>query len=306
MSSPPDITAANSRLGVSLMCCATVVLASMDAVTKILAGLFDPPQILLVRWAIFLALALALAGHAQGGVRRAAISRRPWLQVGRAVLLVVEIGVFIVAFGNLQLAEVIAIAASAPLIITALSVPVLGEKVGVHRWTSVAVGFVGVLIILRPGFGVVDPFHLLTLVGAVMWASYQLMTRLAGRRDSPEVSMFYLGAVGFAVLAAIAPFFWRPPTMTEWGLLLLAGGLGAVGHFLIIKALALAPASTVQPFTFLTFVWAIGLGWLVFDALPDGPTVLGALIIIASGLYVFHREHRKRAEPKEIPDPRDR
>ena len=139
-----------------------------------------------------------------------------------------------------------------------------------------------------------------------MWASYQLMTRLAGRRDSPEVSMFYLGAVGFAVLAVVAPFFWRPPTVTEWGLVLLAGGLGAAGHFLIIKALALAPASTVQPFTFLTFVWAIGLGWLVFDALPDGPTVLGALIIIASGLYVFHREHRQRAEPKEIPAPRDR
>lgn len=286
----------NPSLGIILILVATIVLSCMDALTKILAAVFEPPQILVVRWAIFLMLALMMAARG-GGLQAAMRSRRPVLQTARALLLVVEIGVFIVAFGNLQLAEVHAIGASAPLLITALSVPFLGEKVGIRRWLSVAVGFIGVLIILRPGFGAVNPYHLVTLGGVVLWSSYQIMTRMVGREDSAETSMFYLGAVGFVVLLLVAPFFWRPPTIGEWGLLLLAGLLGAIGHFLIIKALSLAAASTLQPFTFLSFVWAILLGWLVFEALPDGQTVLGAAVIIASGLYIFHREHYRRRVP---------
>lgn len=304
----PSAAPANLVKGGAFLVLAVLMFDTMGAIVKYLSANYPPQQLSLFRNLFGLLPSAAVlfatsAWHAAG---------RPWrirqwrLGLARGGFVALAQFCFYAALGHLAFATATTLAFAGPLIITALSVPVLGEKVGVHRWTSVAVGFVGVLIILRPGFGAVDPFHLLTLVGAVMWASYQLMTRLAGRRDSPEVSMFYLGAVGFAVLAVVAPFFWRPPTVTEWGLLLLAGGLGAVGHFLIIKALALAPASTVQPFTFLTFVWAIGLGWLVFDALPDGPTVLGALIIIASGLYVFHREHRQRAEPKEIPAPRDR
>ena len=296
MTSTHITAGSNPRLGIMLILVATIVLSCMDALTKILAAVFEPPQILVVRWAVFLTLALLMAARG-GGIKRAMRSKRPVLQIARALLLVIEIGVFIVAFGNLQLAEVHAIGASAPLLITALSVPFLNEKVGIRRWLSVAVGFLGVVIILRPGFGMVNPYHLVTLGGVVLWSSYQIMTRMVGREDSPETSMFYLGAVGFVVLIVVAPFFWRPPTASEWAMLAPAGALGAIGHFLIIKALSLAAASTLQPFTFASFVWAIVLGWLVFEALPDAATVLGAGIIIASGLYIFHREHYHRHRP---------
>ena len=286
-------TEAQHRRGVLLICCATVCMASLDAVTKLLAGLFEPPQILLIRWVIFLSAGLALTARHHVNLRDAFVSQRPRLQIARALVLTALSGVFVLAFKHLQLAEVIAIAASAPLIVTALSKPFLGESHGWERWASVIVGFIGVLIILRPGFGVFNPFHLLSLVGAVMWASYQILTRLVGRHDRAEVSMLYLGLIGVICLAVIAPLVWRAPTPGEWGLLLLTGALAVVAHFLIIKALVLAPASAIQPFNFLTFVWAVGFGWLLFDDLPDGATLLGATIIIASGIYVFHSEYRR-------------
>ena len=291
---------AQHRLGVLLICCATVCMASLDAVTKILAGLFDPPQILLIRWVIFLSAGLALTTRNQVSLKHAFVSQRPRLQIFRALVLTALSGVFVLAFKNLQLAEVIAIAASAPLIVTALSKPILGESHGWGRWASVLIGFVGVLIILRPGFGVFNPFHLLSLVGAVMWASYQILTRLAGRHDRAEVSMLYLGLVGVVCLTVIAPLVWRAPSLQEWGLLILTGVLAVIAHFLIIKALVLAPASAIQPFNFLTFVWAVGFGWLLFDDLPDGPTLLGAAIVIASGVYIFHSEYRRDKGGREL------
>ncbi|MGB1007802.1 MAG: DMT family transporter, partial [Thalassobaculaceae bacterium] len=162
-------TKAQHRLGVALICCATVCMASLDAVTKILADLFDPPQILLIRWVIFLSAGLALTARHRVNPRRAFVSQRPGLQIIRALVLTALSGVFVLAFKNLQLAEVIAIAASAPLIVTALSKPLLGESLGWRRWASVIVGFIGVLIILRPGFAAFNPSHLLSLVGAMMW-----------------------------------------------------------------------------------------------------------------------------------------
>ena len=112
--------------------------------------------------------------------------------------------------------------------------------------------------------------------------------------------MLYLGLVGVVCLTVIAPLVWRAPSLQEWGLLILTGVLAVIAHFLIIKALVLAPASAIQPFNFLTFVWAVGFGWFLFDDLPDGPTLLGAAIIIASGVYVFHSEYRRDKGGREL------
>jgi drug/metabolite transporter (DMT)-like permease len=179
-----------------------------------------------------------------------------------------------------------------PLIVTALSVPLLGEKVGARRWSAIAVAFLGVLVILRPGPGVIYPGALLALLCAFMFAFYQVFTRMVGRDDGPAVTLFYTALIGVLGLSAIGPFFWTWPDATGWALFGLVSMLGASGHFLLIHALRLAPASSLQPFSYSMLVWATIVGFLFFDTLPDVLTVLGALVIAASGLYAFARERR--------------
>jgi drug/metabolite transporter (DMT)-like permease len=176
--------------------------------------------------------------------------------------------------------------------VTALSVPLLGEQVGVRRWTAVGVAFVGVLIILRPGIGVFEPYALLPLIAAAMWALYQVLTRIVGRSDPPMITLFYSVVVGAAGLTLLIPFVWQPPDLQGWGLLVFAAVAGALAHYLLINALQLAPAVILQPLSYMMVVWATLVGFIVFGDLPDAMTVLGAVIIVGSGLYVVARERR--------------
>ena len=182
-----------------------------------------------------------------------------------------------------------------PLIITALSALVLGEFVGPRRWAAVAVGFVGVVVILRPGLGVFNPAALIPLAGAALFAVYQIMTKVVARRDSMVTILLYTGWIGFALTSITGPFYWTPPDLKGWILLPIAGFMGVVGHLLLIKALELAPASVLQPFNYTLLIWATAVGFLVFGDLPDTVTVLGAGIVVASGLYTWWRE-RVRAK----------
>ena len=206
-----------------------------------------------------------------------------------------EIGLFIWTITVLPLANAHAILAITPLLVTALSVPLLGERVGIRRWSAIGVAFLGMLIILRPGQGVMHPMALVALICAAMFALYQILTRIVGRADPPLTTLFYTAVIGGIGLTLIGPFYWTAPDARGWALFALVAALGAGGHFLLIKALQLAPASTLQPFSYTILIWATVIGFVVFGNLPDLLTVVGALIITSSGIYTFARERRGRA-----------
>jgi drug/metabolite transporter (DMT)-like permease len=190
------------------------------------------------------------------------------------------------------LAETHAVAATSPLIVIALGVLFLGERAGLARWLAVAAGLVGVLLILRPGFRSFDWPLLLPLAGAVLWASYQVLTRLAARHDQPDTTLLWSAIVAFVVMSFVGPFVWRWPSATAWALLVAISLIGAVAHYALIKALDYAEAGALQPYAYMLLVWATVLGFLVFGNVPDGWTIVGAIVVVAGGLYSWHHDRR--------------
>jgi len=290
--------AAGIPRGIALTVLAILVFASMDVCSKLLAGAaggFMPViQIIWLRFVLFAPLAIVMAYRPGEGVRWR--SRRPWFQLARVILLVIEMWLFIAAFAVLPLADAHAIGAIAPLLVTALSVPLLGERVGWRRWAAVTVGFVGMMIILRPGLSAIGVGSVYALFGAALWALYQIVLRIVGRHDGAETTALWTNLVGAALTTAIGPFFWQAPTPTGWTILGIVTVLGGFGHLIYTRAFTLAPASTLQPFSYLLLVFAALFGWLFFGDLPDIPTIIGASLIVASGLYTFHRERVRAAE----------
>jgi len=279
-----------SARGVALMLGSMALLACMDAVSKILAADYPIPQILWVRAAMFAAFAVAMTRRI--GLRRAWRSSRPGLQLFRTLLMLVEMGVFVLAFTYLPLAEVHAIAASSPLLVIVLAAPLLGERVSRARWCAVLAGFVGVLAIVRPGFQEIGPGLLIALLGALLWAVYQILLRLVSRTDRSETTLLWSGVVGALALTAIGPFTWRAPDLEGWLWLALLGALGAGAHLLLILALEAVPAAALQPYSYALLVAATLVGYLGFGEAPDAWTVAGAVAIVASGLFAFYRERR--------------
>tara|TARA_Y100000588_G_scaffold4906_1_gene6041 strand:+ start:155 stop:1042 length:888 start_codon:yes stop_codon:yes gene_type:complete len=261
---------------------------SMDAVSKHLTSSLPVIEILWVRYLFFALFGFLLAVHYSGlrGLRTSI----PFLQIARGLALVFEIVLFTYAFRYLPLADAHVMAASVPLIVLALAVPILKERVGHRRWFAVVLGFLGVLIILRPGFGNWQPILFLPLLGAFGFAVYLVLTRMAAKFDTIGTSAFYTGLVGLSVLSIFLPLEWKTPTIEEWGWLLLASVLGLCGHISVIKALSMAEASVLQPFFYVVLVWATFLGFIIFDDIPDFITIIGACIIVGSGLYAWYRE----------------
>ena len=281
--------------GILLLVFATFVFACQDAVTKHLAQTYATPQIIWIRYVFFAVFATIVAGwHVP--IKQAVKSTRPVLQVIRSLVILVEIGTFVVAVRVLSLVEIHAIMASFPLIVTAMSAVFLKETVGIRRWAAVLVGFIGILVILRPGLGVFRVEALIALAAAFLFALYQVLTKVAGRTDKSSTSMLYMAVVGAAVLTAIGPFYWIEPTPEAWLWLGVLSVTGVIGHSSLIYALSLAPASSLQPFNYTLLLWATIVGYLVFDNLPDLWTIVGGAIVVASGLYTIYRE-RRRAVP---------
>jgi drug/metabolite transporter (DMT)-like permease len=294
------MTADGNKSGILVMILAMFVLASMDAISKYLVAIYGVPQILWIRALVFVVFAVAVARPRH--LRRALKSARPGLQIGRSLILVCETAIFIVAFRYLPLADVHAVAALAPLIATALAIPLLGERVGARRWTAVAMGFVGVVIIIRPGLGVFHWTALLPLVAAFFWGLYQVLVRLVSAHDGAATTTLYTALVAALAWSGVSLYqgHWQAPDAVGWGLLLLLGLMASLAHFLVIKALELAPASVLQPFGYTLMLWAVVMGYLVFDHIPDALTLAGAAIVVASGLYALYREsaaHDARPQP---------
>lgn len=289
----PSASSSDASKGIALILASTVVFGVQDAITKHLAQDLAASQIVMVRFTAFALFILILVARKPGGVRRATAAKRPWLQIVRSLILVAEIGLFAYSIRTLGLAEIHSILAVFPLIATALSVPLLGERVGIRRWSAVFVGFLGVLVILRPGMGVFDVNALLALVCAFLYGLYNVLTRLVSTDgDSGDTTIFYTAVVGWVAVICVGPWFWTWPSAEMWFWLACLSTTGITGHWMLIKALEAAPASVLQPFNYGLLVCATIIGFLVFGNLPDFWTVVGACIVVGSGLYTIFRERR--------------
>ncbi|MCC1492196.1 DMT family transporter [Cognatishimia sp. F0-27] len=286
------MTEQNTRLGIALMVATTFVFAMQDGISRHLATEYNVMMVVMIRYWFFAAFVIAVAARAPGGVAAAARTSQPWLQIFRGALLVVEINVMVVAFVYLGLVESHAVFACYPLLIAALSGPVLGEHVGWRRWAAIGVGFVGVLIILQPDDGVFSPYAVIPLVAALMFALYGLLTRYAARLDSAATSFFWTGTAGAVTATVIGVWFWEAMTGTDW---LWMGALcvtGVLGHGLLIKTYEVAEASAVQPFAYLQLMFSAALGILVFGEVLRWNVAFGAALIVLAGVFTLLRTRR--------------
>lgn len=277
--------------GIALMCGALACFACLDCMAKFLSGSMDTLQVVWARYTGALAVALAISNP----FSRPALMKtgRPTLQVGRSVLLLASTLFNFFALRYLQLDQALAIVFSTPFFVAILSGPVLGEWVGPRRWAAICVGFVGVLLVARPGFGGIHPAALISLAAAFFYAAYSISTRMLSRTDSSETTLFYSNLVGAAAMLPIVPFVWTTPRDPLIMLLMVVcGAFGTVGHYLLILAHRLAPPALLAPFIYTQIVWVIALGYLVFADVPSRWTLTGAAVVIASGLYILYREQR--------------
>ncbi|MCP5088751.1 MAG: DMT family transporter [Rhodobacteraceae bacterium] len=288
------MTATNPRLGIFLMVGATLVFAFQDGISRHLAAEYNVMMIVMIRYWFFAGFVVALARIKHGGVRETARTSQPVLQIFRGFLLAAEIVVTVQAFVYLGLIETHAVFASYPLLIAALSGPVLGEIVGWRRWAAIGIGFVGMLVILQPGVRVFSPAALIPLTAAVMFALYGLLTRFAARKDTATTSLFWTGIGGCIVMSVIGPFFWEPMSGPDWWWMALLCITGVLGHYLLIKCYEVAEAGSVQPFAYLQLVFVSVIGLTVFHEDLHKSTALGAGLIVCAGLYTLWRERMRK------------
>jgi drug/metabolite transporter (DMT)-like permease len=289
------VTRQDTRKGILLMVATTLVFAAQDGLSRHLAEAANVMMVVMVRFWFFGAFVCLLAARAPGGLRGAVATRYPAIQVLRGVLLAAEVCVMVLGFVHLGLIEAHAVFTCYPLLVAALSGPVLGERVGWRRWAAVGVGFLGVLVILRPGVAVFSPWALVPLAAAAMFALYGLLTRYVARADAASVSFFWTGVSGCVAMTLAGLWFWQPMGARDWALMALLCGMAALGHWLLIRAYAVAEASAVQPFAYLQLVWASAIGILVFGEVVELPVVAGAALVVLAGLFTLWRERVRAA-----------
>ena len=286
-------------LGIPLMLAAMVGITAVDAIAKHVASSLSGVQ---VAWGYFTFIAITLATGftiARIPPRRWLRTRNPGLQLLRAGCLVGSLSMLFVSLQYLELADATVISFAAPLFVTALSWPVLKERVGPHRWAAVLLGWAGVVVVIRPGLGIVHWAAVLPLIGAVFFAGFQLVTRIITACDDHLATLFYTSAGGALLLTLAMPVFWQWPAPETWAWMALSGAIGAGAHFLMINAFAVTEASLLAPFNYSRIFWAVAIGWFAFQDLPDVATLAGGGLIVVSGLYVFWREQvsQRRADP---------
>ena len=278
-------------IGIALMCGAVACFACLDAMAKYLVGHLDTLQVVAMRFVTAFLVALVVSNPiTRPGLLR---TTRPGLQVVRGLMLVSTTIFNFFAFRFLQLDEALAILFSTPFLVAILAGPILGEWVGWRRWTAIGIGFIGVLVVIRPGLGGMQWAALLSVAAAILYAGYSIATRMVMRHDSAETTLFCANLVGAVIMLLALPLVWTaPPSPLDFALLLGVGAFGSLGHFLLILAHHRAPASVLSPFIYTQLVWASALGYLIFAHVPSGWTLAGAAIVVASGLYLLNRERK--------------
>jgi drug/metabolite transporter (DMT)-like permease len=288
------MTEQNTRKGIWLMIATTLVFASQDALSRHLAESYSVFMVVMVRFWVHAAFVLALAARRPGGLAAAAQTSQPWVHVLRGLLLAGEICIMVLAFTRLGLVETHAVFTCYPLLIAALSGPLLGERVGWRRWAAIGVGFLGVLVILQPGSGALSLDALIPFGAALGFALYGLLTRYAACKDGPTTSFFWVGIVCAVAMTGPGLMTWTPMTPADWGFMAALSGLAVLGHWLLIKAYDVAEASAVQPFAYFQLLWVTIIGVTVFGEALRWNVATGALIVVAAGVFTLWREHVNR------------
>ena len=285
-----------SRLtGIALMCGAVACFALLDTTAKYLNLYMSALQVAWARYTgAFLFPFIVSNPWTRPGLTR---TNRPLLQLARSVLLLGSTLCNFAALRYLQLDEAIALIFSTPFFVAALSGPMLGEWVRWRRWSAIAVGFLGVVVVARPGAASFHPAALLSLSAALCYALYSISTRILARTDSNETTLFYSNVVGALALLPVVPLVWTTPSdPLVIALMVATGVIGSLGHYLLIAAHRLAPAAVLSPFIYSEIVLVTALGFLVFGDVPNRFTLTGAAIVVASGLYLLHRERKVRSK----------
>lgn len=283
--------------GIALMAGGFFLFSAVDTVAKFLTESLDPIQIAWSRQVgLFLGVLILLGLRGPGLLRTA----HPWLQIGRGALAAASATLFIVAVAFVPLADAVAVSFVAPFMVTVMGALLLREHVGPRRWTAIAIGFIGMLVVIRPGLGVFHPAMFLVLLAASCFALRQIVSRRLSGSDRTATTVAYTALVATVLLSLPLPFVWQTPT---WGLEILLlvsiALMAAVAETMIIKSLELAEAVVLAPVHYSLLIWGTMYGWLVFGQLPDGWTWFGALIIVATGVYTLHRERvvKAKADP---------
>lgn len=263
--------------------------SAVDTHAKFLTGTIHPVQI---AWSRQLGLLIGVLFVLAIRGRDVLKTQHPYLQITRGALAAGSATLFIIAVSFVPLADAIAVSFVAPFIVTILGALILGEAVGIRRWIAVTIGFVGTLIVLRPGMGAIHPAAALVLVAAFLFALRQILSRRLSGSDRTATTVAYTALTASALLTLPLPFVWQTP---EWGielvLLFSMAVLAGIAEVMVIRSLELAQAVVLAPVHYSLLIWGTFYGWLIFDELPDLWTWVGALIIIATGIYTLHREN---------------
>ena len=279
----------NIGRGIVLMLIAVGLFVVMDTTAKYLSQSYS---VLEVMWARYLFHALTLVVFLRKRLIFTLRTERPLLQLLRSTTLLAGTGFFVFGISFIPLADASAIFFLAPILVTALSMPLLGERVGLRRWIGVLIGFIGAAIVIRPGTGMMNVGSLLILAAAFVYAIYMITTRVLNRTDSALTTTVYSSVVGTVACCIAAPFVWVMPDAKSWALMVMLGILGAISHYILILSFRYAPAAVVSPFDYSRLIWSVLFGVIIFGDIPDVWTIVGSLVIAASGLYILHREQK--------------
>ncbi len=279
------------RSGILMACGALVCFSCLDTTAKGLSHSLPVWQVIWARYAMASLFALIFANPlTTPGVL---VSSRVKIQLLRSFLLLASTALNFFALRSLQLAETISISFSLPLVVALLAGPLLGESVGRQRFAAIFAGFLGVIIVTWPGNAALQPAVLFSVIGVFAYAGYVLLTRLLASHNSARTTLIYSTVAGILVVTPLLPFLWVwPPDLTTWLLMAFMGFCGTFGHWLLILAHERAPAAVLAPFVYTQILWMSALGYLVFHDLPGPSTLIGAAIVIASGLYLWRRERQ--------------
>lgn len=275
-------------LGIGLILLSSVFMSASDVVSKLLTETTPPLQVTWLRYCSFVVIMLIIVART-GGVARMR-TRRPKLQLLRGIGVVASSIIFVVSLKSLPIADATATSFVAPLFVTALSIPILGETIGWRRWTATLVGLLGVLIVVRPGGAGFHAASLLPALSALSWAFALIITRMMSTTESPMTTLVWSALVGLVLVSALLPFVWQPLTPRTVALGIFIGVASTIGHWVVILAFRHADASVLAPFSYMQLLGVSVLGYFAFSVLPDTWTLVGAVVIAGSGLYIAHRE----------------
>jgi drug/metabolite transporter (DMT)-like permease len=293
---PPSNTVAGDNVkGALFMLAGMFVFSAVDAQAKYLTQYLPSLQIVWARQiGLVVGVIILVVWHGRSVLR----TRFPMLQIGRGAAAALSATFFIFGLNFVALADAVSVTFVAPLVVTIMAALILGERVGLHRWTATIIGLLGTLVVIRPGMASFHPGLLLPLIAAILFAIRQVISRHIGVRDRTETTLAYTALTAFLMMSLVQPFIWQPISSPKLIAVLASMSLmAALGEFLVIKALEIGQAVFVSPLHYTIIIWASIYGYLLFGQFPDLWTWIGSFVIMASGLYVFHRE-RKRAAMK--------